>query len=96
MNVRDLMSYLEDFDGDTEVRLATQPNWPFESTIDTVAAPEGTTHCEECEVAWAVHGEHGCDAEQGDEDELKNVVYIGEGSQIGYLPGAARNALGWA
>ena len=29
------------------------------------------------------------------EDELEAVVYIGEHSQIGYLPGVATRALGW-
>lgn len=28
-------------------------------------------------------------------DGVQQVVYIGEGSQLGYLPGVAREALGW-
>ena len=33
MKVRELIEVLEEFDGNAEVMLATQPNWPFECHI---------------------------------------------------------------
>jgi hypothetical protein len=36
MNVRDLIEELEGYPEDMEVRLATQPSWPFEWTLDGV------------------------------------------------------------
>jgi len=61
---QDLIDFLQDLDPDTEIRIAEQPNWPFEYSIDEVV-------------------------------EVDGIVYIGEGSQIGYLPGEVSNELGW-
>lgn len=36
MTVAELIQELEYFDGDTEVRFASQPNWPFEYSIRNV------------------------------------------------------------
>tara|TARA_R100000808_G_C2153665_1_gene164109 strand:+ start:4593 stop:4847 length:255 start_codon:yes stop_codon:yes gene_type:complete len=64
---------------DVEVRMAQQPRWAFEYTIDqaVVVAEED---------------------EESDDDRTppKNVVvYLSEGSQIGYLPEKASDELGW-
>lgn len=85
MNIRDLIEQLEELaeaHGDhTEVRLAQQPNWPFENAVDEV-------------VAVDLNGPDEDDPEAAS-DEPEVVVYIGEGAQLGYLPGAASRALGW-
>mgnify|MGYP000974184265 CR=1 FL=1 len=39
MTIRDLVAVLEQYDEDTEVRLAMQPSWPFEYSIADVVAP---------------------------------------------------------
>ena len=65
---------------DVEVRTAQQPNWPFEYSIDAAVTIEGE---DLDEVRDSVVGE-------------KNVVvYLGEGSQIGYLNEDASRELGW-
>jgi hypothetical protein len=84
MTVKQLIRQLEDFNPDSEVRLAIQPSWPFEHFIGNVVSVELTD-------------------EDADEDEevpdytntAEEIVYIGEGSQIGYLPGRASSQLGW-
>jgi hypothetical protein len=64
---------------DVEVRMAQQPKWAFEYSIDQAVV-----------VA---------EVDEDDEDVRtppKNVtVYLSEGSQIGYLPEAASDELGW-
>lgn len=82
MTVAELISQLEDFDGDTEVRLAQQPNWPFEYSISEI-------------VEVAVGDTDEDDEDATDEPEGERVVYIGEGSQLGYLSGNASRELGW-
>lgn len=72
MVVSELIALLQDFDGDTEVRLAIQPSWPFEHRVGQVALVAG------------LDGE-------GDAD----IVYIGEGEQLGYLAQEAAFCLGW-
>ena len=90
MTVGELLELLEDFPEDAEVRLAHQPSWPFEYSIETVADSAGEqTSCSECGIDWDEHDEECCDEKRPD------VVYIAEGEQIGYLPGAAARALGW-
>ena len=87
MTIRDLIDELEDLaeeHGDeTEVRLAIQPNWPFEHSIREIVAVSPADAADEDED------------EPGDDAEAEPIVYIGEGSQIGYLPGLASRALGW-
>lgn len=82
MTVRELINLLEDYDEHAEVRIAHQPRWPFEYSIGDVVACDG-----------------GDDDERDDEDAAGEdgppVVYIGEGDQLGYLPGAAARELGW-
>jgi hypothetical protein len=40
MKVRELIEYLENFDEESEVRLAMQPSWPFEYSIGEVEEVE--------------------------------------------------------
>jgi hypothetical protein len=64
---------------DVEVRTAQQPRWAFEYTIDQA-------------VVVTVEDEESED----DRTPPKSViVYLSEGSQIGYLPERASDELGW-
>ena len=65
---------------DVEVRLAQQPKWAFEYSIDQAV----------------VVAEMENEDEEDDRVAPKNVtVYLSEGSQIGYLPQNASDELGW-
>lgn len=64
-----LEEYREDLGGDTEVRLMTQQNWPFENTVAGLASG--------AEINEREDG----DDEDVDEDR---VVFIVEGQQLGY------------
>lgn len=91
MTVEELIRELEGMDLEAEVRLAMQPNYPFEHTIDRV---EEVGLIEDwCEDDYTVDG--GWDPEEGypvDRD-IETVVYLTEGRQIGYLPEQARQHL---
>lgn len=100
MKVRELMEALEDFDQDAVVRLAQQPHWPFEYSIGEVVEDSGHRHEVVYEDGHPVCDDPDCGAswdtdEAIDEPEGSGVVYIGEGTQLAYLPGSARDALGW-
>ena len=56
MTVQDLIDELQGINPESEVRLAEQPNWPFEYELKAIA-------------------------------EVEDIVYLGEGTQLGYLPG---------
>jgi hypothetical protein len=73
MTVRDLMERLEDMDPDAEVRLMTQQHYPLEAEVLGV--------CDNAEMLREEDDE-GEDDEDGEEPE--SVVYIVEGTQIGY------------
>lgn len=84
MTIGEMIEQLEmiadEYGSDVEVRLATQPNWPFEYSItDTIVATADIDFDE--------------DEEDEDEEPMPNIVYIGEGRQIGYLPGGVRDAV---
>jgi len=68
-----LEEYRDALGGDTEVRLMTQPSWPFEYAIAGVCSSE--------DIAEAID-----DDEQDDEEEPKEdaVIYLVEGDQLGY------------
>tara|TARA_B100001123_G_scaffold322842_1_gene362296 strand:- start:1571 stop:1810 length:240 start_codon:yes stop_codon:yes gene_type:complete len=79
MTARDLIEELEyaisiNGNEDVEVRLAQQPKWAFEYTIDEAVTIE---------------------VDDEDTDEKEKVVYLSEGSQIGYLNEDASRELGW-
>ena len=84
---------------DVEVRYASQPSWPFENNIREVHI---LGKHERRELAIEAMREEGMPQEQAekefDEEELENtedVVYLEEGFQIGYLPGEAKDHIGW-
>jgi hypothetical protein len=74
MTVGELIERLQDFPEDATVRLASQPNWPFEYSIQGVTTLAEATQYDE-------DREYDADDEEGDEN---GVVYIVEGSQLGY------------
>jgi hypothetical protein len=78
MDIKELIAelkYIAAFtEGDFEVRFASQPNWPFEYSIDNAI-----------EV----------DLEDSRTGEMKKVVYLVEGRQIGYLPEEVKDEIGW-
>ncbi len=69
MTVKGLIKKLETCDPDSIVRLAIQPSWPFEHSIDRV--------------------------EEFFMDDGADIVYLSEGGQVRYLPGEAKDGLGW-
>jgi hypothetical protein len=85
MNVRELIEQLTDladeYGDDVDVRMANQPRWAFEYSIADVQAVVLTSSKRE--------------RLQGAEPK-QAVIYLAEGSQLGYLPGAASVALGWS
>jgi len=103
MNIQNLIETLQEIaqeNPDAEVRIAHQPSWPFEYSVGDIVAcdsegadPEELEHAREaaadgCETA----AQYLADAKSRD---TSNTVYIGEGSQLGYLPGVAARALSW-
>jgi len=86
MKVIELKEALEQMPDEAEVRLAMQPSWPFEYSISDVIPLEPI--------------EEELDEEEKREDDPEfddtiKVVYLVEGSQLGYLPGEASEAIGW-
>ncbi len=83
MNIAELINELEDMrdvvGDDAEVRYASQPSWPFEYSISNIIT-----------MTNEMREEHARAELQGE-----NVVYLAEGSQLGYLPEDAKNELGW-
>lgn len=84
MTVRELIEALEQFDDDTEVRLAFQPSWPFEYSLggevvlgiaetvhDFFLAPEDgrTVRCTLCDFVFSD------DQEIGDDETAEQRMY---------------------
>jgi hypothetical protein len=108
MKVYELITELEQYDENAEVRLAFQPEWPFEHSIDSVvlADPRAAYEVVRDEDGWYVvevntgeqvsgHGTENDARRALDLMGVEPVVYIGEGRQLGYLPSAARAELCW-
>ena len=80
-----------------EVRLASQPTWPFEYSIgDIVASREK----EDDQQEWDEDFEQAEDDDEreamGERPELGDpVIHIGEDSQLGYLSRVVKDKLGW-
>ena len=93
MTVEELIAELEDMDPSAEVRLAMQPRYPMEYTVDRVEEVGLTEGW--CEDAYTVDG--GWDPEEGYtvDGDVTTVVYLTEGRQVGYLPGRVRQYLEW-
>ena len=91
MTIQELIEQLtqlaEEYGDEVEVRLATQPSWPFEYSIGNVIAVQSGMTKEEIAIAEA--------AIRDEKDSTKLVVYIGEGTQLGYLSGNVSRELGW-
>jgi len=81
MKVIELKEALEGIPDDAEVRLAMQPSWPFEYSIGDVIPIEPD--------------EEDFDEDLEEDEQPIKVVYLTEGSQLGYLPGNATEAIGW-
>jgi hypothetical protein len=65
---------------DLEVRLATQPSWPFEYSI----------------TGTYVRGQEEAVDDDGnvvDDDDAEVIFYIGEGTQLDYLPGVVKRGV---
>ena len=77
MTVDELIERLEEYrelmGGDTEVRLMTQQNWPFENSICGIVSGK--------EITDAADEDNPSDDDDVDDDA---IVYIVEGSQLGY------------
>ena len=73
MTINELIEILEEYremiGGEAEVRLMTQQNWPFENTIHGLVSGQELNESQE--------------ADDGDV-ESDQVLYICEGSQLGY------------
>jgi len=108
MNVADLRALLEDFEDDTEVRFASQPSWPFEYSIDDVIEPEIPTFTNWLRQEWGddqplilifkglTDNERTALRQQyAEAQDTEPIVYLVEGTQIGYLPGSVKDAIGW-
>ena len=77
MTIDDLIERLEEYrdtlGGETEVRLMTQQNWPFENSIAGLASGEEINDCDDPD-----------DPEYDGDVEADGIVYICEGTQLGY------------
>jgi hypothetical protein len=88
MTVGELMERLEQLDPDSEVRWAAQPSWPFEYSIsDVIPITEDELVDEE-------------DAEENmdyipESPKKDDIVYLVEGTQLGYLPSHVCREIGW-
>lgn len=85
MTVGELREMIEGLEDGVEVRLAIQPRWAFEYSIGSavLVGPDGDE----------VYGEGEEEYEGTPPDE--NVLYLTEGTQLGYLNGYTSRAIGW-
>lgn len=94
MTVRDLIRELEVQEPDAEVRLMSQPSWPFEYSIDGVWLPperkHGGTSCLKS-PDYDLEEEDGdpcaaCDTDgfEPEDPPEAGVVYLTEGTQLAY------------
>jgi len=107
MTVLELIDALAQMDPHAEVRLAHQPQWAFEHSIDEVAQVDPPRVMERAEFDALDEDAQERVMEQADEGEIvlvdegepfpdpQPIVYIAEGGQIGYLPQSAARAIGW-
>ncbi len=86
MTVQELIDELQQYDPDQEVRFASQPHYPFEYDIDRTLEWDNETH------NWREDEKYidpdDVDSRQAHDDARPDenpVVYLVEGSQLGYL-----------
>lgn len=79
--LQEIAEELDEKAGDTDIRIAEQPSWPFENRIFDA-------HLFNPEDA---------EGEEEEDESAKGdpVVYIVDGGQIGYLPSAVRREISW-
>ncbi len=90
MNVSDLRDLLEGYEGDVEVRLATQPSWPLQYYINGVVDEiEATVKCTVCKGAGEDLDEKECKTCYGSGEETRytdagdhKICWITEGGQL--------------
>ena len=111
MNIKDLIEQLEEIAElapNAEVRYASQPSYPFENSIREVLSWDKETMIDmEMENIQQAIEEDGAEPMSYEDKralarenveyggECEPVVYLAEGSQIGYLPSGPTEALGW-
>ena len=111
MNIQELIEQLEEIAAvapNAEVRYASQPSWPFENSIREVVSWDKDTMIDmEVEAIQQSLEDDGKEPMSYDdikalaednleqEGKLEPVVYLAEGSQIGYLPDGPKEAIGW-
>ena len=81
LTVGELIEHLQDFYEDAQIRLASQPSYPFEYTLHYDAPVVGV--------------EFELDPDEGEDGGDGFIVYIVEGTQTRYLPGDVRSEIGW-
>lgn len=79
MTVGELIEMLEEQDEEAEVKLMTQPSWPFEYTIAGITSSREILRAQADEM----DGEAADEAEAAGEEEGE-VIYLLEGTQLGY------------
>lgn len=101
MNVQELIDRLQEMNPEAEVRFASQPSWPFEYSIEKVVEIKpDTIHELATEFFEEGQAETMEEALEMAEKQIANisqdpVVYLEEGSQLGYLPEKVKNEIGW-
>ena len=89
MNIAELIEELErvkmSHGEDVEVRLGVQPNYPHEHEIAGLSEPLSPDLFEE--------NEGPAEDRNSDENIKQTVVYIAEGTQIGYMPDVAKEEM---
>lgn len=93
MNVGELKEMLEELDDEMEVRFASQPSWPFENEIRSGEVVDLSS--QDDEDYCGPEGGPDPDGEVTEETESEEILYLVEGSQIGYLPGIVARSIGW-
>lgn len=103
--VAELIELLQDMPQDAPIKFASQPSWPFEYSIGEVyhhAAPDTMDHAtfEALDDDAQERAEEQADEgrlvflNEG-EDAPVDVVFLVEGSQLGYLTEGVSRNIGW-
>ena len=84
-----LEEYRDEIGGDTEVRLMTQENWPFENSIRGLCSGKEISESgysdEQDQIGYGTKRARDVDDEDNSESDADaSVVYIVEQDQIGY------------